>query len=83
MNDVRVAIKSIDIIMREEIPAEINENKEKKNIRQKKTLVSHFVKNIKIIFIHFIVRNFNFLVTQRVFTFCCCCILVSFSFICA
>lgn len=30
MNDVRVAIKSIDIIMREEIPAEINENKEKK-----------------------------------------------------
>lgn len=27
MNDVRVAIKPIDIIMREEIPAEINENK--------------------------------------------------------
>ena len=30
MNDVRVAIKQIDIIMREEIPAEINENKIKK-----------------------------------------------------
>jgi hypothetical protein len=29
MNDVRVAIKPIDIIMREEIPAEINENKKK------------------------------------------------------
>jgi len=34
MNDVRVAIKPIDIIMREEIPAEINENKKNK-IRQK------------------------------------------------
>jgi hypothetical protein len=54
MNDVRVAIKPIDIIMREEIPAEINEKK----IRQKET-ESHFVK-----FIYFYIHTFFFIVAH-------------------
>lgn len=48
MNDVRVAIKPIDIIMREEIPAEINENK----IKSVKKTRKPFCKKKIIIYIY-------------------------------